>query len=118
MTSVENPPEEAVFWMPAFYYRDPVSGSYTPYYPEDYLAIGQSWLCPLSAGAGIMVDYRCIVYDADYNIMGTRDLSNIVVKDGEEFIYNWGISAGISMWWILAPLGILGVLLVTRRGKK
>ena len=90
-TSLINAPEEAEYWMPIFYYRDPVTGAYTPYYPEDYLNISQSWLCPLSAGDGIMVDYRCVVYDSDFNIIGTRDLHNIVVIDGEEFAYELNI---------------------------
>lgn len=89
LTTLKNPPEEARYWMPVFYYRDPETGAYTPYYPEDYLDIGEPWLCPLSVGAGIMVDYRCVVYDLDYEIIGTRNLYNIVVRDDEEFVYNW-----------------------------
>ena len=116
-TSIENAPDKAKYWMPVFYYRDPITGAYTPYYPEDYLDIPQSWLCPLSAGAGIMVDFRCVIYDDAYEIIGTRDLSNIVVRDNEEFVYNW--ARGISGWIVAVPLGIaalLGVAVVA--GKK
>jgi len=109
-TSIENAPEEAKYWMPVFYYRDPVTGAYTPYYPEDYyLDIPESWLCPLSAGSGIMVNFRCVIYDEGYEIIGTRDLDNIVVRDSEEFVYNWA-EGGISGWMIAVPLGIAALL--------
>lgn len=110
LTSLINAPKEARYWMPIFYYRDPVTGFYTPYSPGDYLDIDQPWLCPLSAGIGIMVNYRCVVYDENYNIIGTRDLYNIIVRDDEEFIYNWKAKKEISPWVILAPVGILAVV--------
>lgn len=107
-TSIENAPKEAEYWMPMFFYRDPVTGAYTPYYPATYLGIPQPWLCPLSAGVGIMVNYRCVVYDIDHNILDTRNLENIVVVDGEEYVYNW--SKGISGWAVAVPIGIIAVL--------
>jgi len=117
-TSIENAPKEAEYWMPIFYYRDPETGAYTPYYPPDYLDIPENWLCPLSAGAGIMVDYRCVIYDADYGIISTRDLSNIVVVDDEEFVYKW-TGGGIAGWLIGVPLGIAGLVgLAKVAGKK
>jgi len=119
LTSLRNPPEEAVYWMPVFYYRDPETGAYTPYYPEGYLDIGEPWLCPLSAGEGIMVDYRCVVYDENCDIIDSKDLYNIVVRDDEEFVYNWK-AEGISPWAIAAPLGIAAILgiamAVSRKG--
>ena len=116
--SIENAPKEAKYWTPIFYYRDPETGAYTPYYPDEYLDIPQSWLCPLSAGTGIMVDFRCLTYDDDYETIGTRDLSNIVVRDGEEFVYEWA-GGGISGWLVALPLGmaaLLGIAVVA--GKK
>ena len=115
-TSIKNTPEEAIFWMPTFYYRDPVTGAYTPYYPAGYLDIEQSWLCPLSAGKGIMVDYRCIIYNVRKGILGTRDLHNIVVKDDVEFVYNWG-AGGLNIWTILpwGLVGVLGIILIASR---
>lgn len=115
--SLRDAPEEAEHWMPIFYYRDPETGIYTPYYPENYLDIPQSWLCPLSAGAGIMVDFRCVVYDSNYEIIGTRDLSNIVVKDSEDFIYSWK-KEGVSPWAIVAPIGIVAVIGIALAAKK
>lgn len=113
LTSLKNPPKDAVYWLPTFYYRDPETGAYTPYYPEDYLNIGGLWLCPLSAGMGIMVDYRCVVYDGNYNIIGSKDQFNIVVKDGEEFVYNWG--AGLGGWLMAAlALGVAAIAMVVR----
>jgi len=110
LTSLQNPPKEARYWMPVFYYRDPVTGSYTPYYPKEYhLDIPQSWLCPLSAGAGIMVDYRCVIYDSNREIIGIKDLNNIVVRDSEEFVYNWG-AGKINAWMLIAPIAVLGVV--------
>jgi len=119
-TSIENAPEEAVYWMPIFYYRDPETGSYTPYFPEDYyLDIPQSWLCPLSAGAGIMVDYSCMIYNENYDTIDRRDLYNIVVRDDDEFVYTWK-GKGISGWAIAVPIGlaaILGIAVVAKRKK-
>lgn len=109
-TLIENAPEEARYWMPIFYYRDPVTGAYTPYSPGYLLDIPQSWLCPLSAGEGIMVDYRCVIYDSAHDVIGTRDLYNIIVIDGKEFTYNWEERKGVSPWMILAPVGILAVV--------
>ena len=116
--SIENAPEEAEYWMPVFYYRDPETGAYTPYYPEEYLDIPQSWLCPLSAGSGIMVDFRCVIYGRDHEIIGTRDKSNIVVRDSEEFVYSWA-GGGIN-WKIAAvPLGMAALLgIAIAAGKK
>ena len=117
-TSIENAPAKAEYWMPIFYYRDPETGIYTPYYPEDYLDIPESWLCPLSAGAGIMVDFRCVIYDDNHEVLDTRDLSNIVVRDDEEFVYNW--SKGISSWMIAAPIGLafLGITILASKKKR
>ena len=114
--SIENAPAKAEYWMPIFYYRDPETGIYTPFYPEGYLDIPESWLCPLSAGAGIMVDFRCIIYDDNHEILDTRDLSNIVVRDDEEFVYSW--SKGISGWMIGVPLGIAALLGIATVAKK
>ena len=115
--SIENAPTKAKYWMPIFYYRDPVTGAYTPYYPGDYLDIPQAWLCPLSAGAGIMVDFRCVIYDSSYEIIGTKDLSNVVVKDGEEFVYNW--SKGIGGWAVAGIVAaILGITVVATKAKR
>lgn len=119
-TSLINAPEEARYWMPIFYYRDPVTGVYTPYSPGYLLDIPQSWLVPLSAGDGIMVDYRCVIYDSAHNIIGTRDLYNIVVIDGEELAYDWEEKKEVSPWMILAPVGILavvGIALATKKKK-
>ena len=119
-TSVKRVPEKAKYWSPFFFYRNPSTGAYTPYYPEDYLDIPQSWLCPLSAGAGIMVDFRCVIYDDSYQIIGTRDLSNIVVRDDEAFVYDWG-GEGTGSWLIAVPLGIaalVGVAVVASKKRR
>lgn len=108
LASIKNAPKEAVYWMPAFYYIDPITGAYTPYYPGDYLDIIESWLCPLSAGEGILVDYRCIIYDANHNILDTKDLYNIKVKDSKEFTFNWGGKLNIMM--IAIPVGFIGLI--------
>jgi len=120
LVSIDNPPAEAAYWLPAIYYRDPETGVYTPYTPADYLLVTSSWECPLSAGDGIMVDFRAITYGAHFNILGTRDLSNIVVKDGKEFIYDWGAgrAAGPNMWMWVALIQIpvvAGLILYSRR---
>ncbi|MBA7499309.1 hypothetical protein ES704_02049 [subsurface metagenome] len=118
-TLLENPPEEARYWIPIFYYRDPETGYYTAYSPDDILDIWQSWLVPISAGAGVMVDYRCRIFDDARNTIATRDLSNIVVVDGEPFIYDWEpVKKGISPWVILAPVGFLAVIGVVAAAKK
>lgn len=118
-TSLINAPEEARYWMPNFYYRDPVTGVYTSYSPGYSLDISQSWLCPLSAGGGIMVDYRCVIYDSAHNIIGTRDLYNVVVIDGEELAYDWKpVKKGISPWVVIAPVGILAVVGIVMAAKK
>jgi len=118
-TLLINPPEMARYWKPIFYYRDPVTGIYTPYEPDDLLDIWQSWLVPISAGAGVMVDYRCIVFDDDRNIIGTRNLNNIVVVDDEVFIFDWKPEKkGVSPWVILAPVGILAAIGIVMATKK
>jgi len=121
LASIKNPPKEAVYWLPVYYYRNPETGIYTPYSPDDYLGIGESWLCPLSAGAGIMVDYRCVVYNSGYNIIGTRDLKNIVVKDGEEFVYDWGVpeaAPGLIPWVIGGGLAVIGILVAIAKKRR
>ena len=115
--SIENAPKEAQYWNPIFYYRDPDTGSYDPYYPAGYLDIPESWLCPLSAGSGIMVDYRCVIYDAGYEIIDTRDLSNIVVRDNEEFVYKWA-GGGVIGWLIGVPLGLAALLGISKAAGK
>jgi len=120
-TSLINAPEDTRYWVPVFYYRDPETGFYIPYSPEEHLNVGESWLCPLSTGAGIIVNYRCRVFDDVYNIIGTRDIKNIVVADGEEFIYNWKVKKEVSPWVILAPVGILtalGVIVAATRKRR
>lgn len=120
LTSLKNPPKVARYWIPIFYVFDPVTGLYTPYSPVDYLDIGQNWLCPLHAYDGIIVDYRCVVYDGDYNIIGSKDLYDIKVKDGQEFVFNWagkGVSSLVLPIALVVGMG-LALALVRKVRKK
>lgn len=100
--SIKNVPAETAFWKPAVYEGVNI------YYPSDYLTPSQKWTCPLFAGAGITVDIRAVVYDSSYNILSTKDLYEVVVKDGQEFVFNWG--GGLGSFAIPAVLGGLLVL--------
>jgi len=117
-TSLKNPPAEARYWMPAFYYTDPDTGDVIPYYPSSYyLAIEESWLCPLAAGDGVKVDYRCIVYDEGHNIIDSKDLYNITVRDDKEFVFNWTMGK-FNVWYLIVPAAIIGVVVAFRKKRR
>ena len=120
VVSLKNPPKEAAYWLPAIYYRNPVTSAYTPYYPEEKLMVGLNWLCPLSAGNGTMVDFRAVIYDASENIIDSKDVSGVVVADGQEFEYNWGGAGWRSFtpWLIGGVLAAAVVIVSTSRRKK
>lgn len=109
--SLKNPPAVAAFWMPVVYQFNPETGSYTSYYPPDYLALTEKWTCPLIAGGGILVDIRAIVYDSGHSIIDTKDQNDVLVKDGQEFVFYWSGAGGGMLKWVIG-VGALTALVI------
>ena len=106
--SIKNVPEYAEYWLVAIYVYDPATGTEISYY-SNYLAIEESWRCPLYADEGIKVDARFIIYDSDKDKIGQKDLHDITVRDDKEFVYNWA-GSGINPW--VVATGVLGLTVV------
>lgn len=111
LIGLKNPPSKAVYWMPVVYYN---SQTYYPEYAQT-LTLATLYYCPLQAGEGISVDFRCIVYD-NYDVkLDSQDLYEVEVKDGRTYHYNWasnkfdgaGISKGLVIGGLIALVTIM-----------
>ena len=120
---LENPPEEARYWLPAVYAIDPATGYHDKFEPEDYLSINTPWICPFSAGTGAVVDIQCVTVDYYLERIGKAWLKKVIISDGEIFTFDWDEATKVvypgegGLTWLLIPAVALGAIIVAGRRK-
>lgn len=82
--NVKGFPTGIAYWMPS------VLANSVLYYPPDPILLRfTSWVAPVTAGTGIVINFRCSIYDSAQKIIDTNNVYNITVRDGVEYIYDW-----------------------------